>query len=111
MAKEGIILIVYSVLGTAIAFSLPLLSMLWKVFSVIAEIRLQLAELRHDLQNLTHETETLEERWVSVNGQTLQRFDHFSNRFRGEVGQLNLQVREVQNYLAKTTTFEVRSNG
>lgn len=111
MPKQEVILIVCSVLGTAIAFSLPLLSLLWRSFSVIAEIRLQIAEVRHDQEKLAGEIEVLDERFTSVNLQTIQRFDHFSNRFRGEVSQLNTQVRDLQNFLAKTTSFEVRGNG
>lgn len=108
MNKADIILVVVSVLGTAIAFALPLVSMLWRVFGLVAEIRLQLAEIRNQVLILSNQSEHLDDRWESVTAQTNQKFDHFSNRLRGEVAQMQTEVRELQNYLSKTTSFEVR---
>lgn len=109
MAREEIILIVVSVLGSAIAFAIPLLSIIWKAFSLISELRTQILENRNTIAILRNEVENLETRWQGETRQTLQQFQHFSTRVKGEVHQLNTQVRELQNYLSKTTTFEVRS--
>lgn len=111
MNKNEVILIVVSTLGTALAFSLPLVTLLWRVFSLTSELRMQIAENRNSLVILTNKVDHLDERWDSATHQTLEKFNHFSNRFRGEVNVLSSQVREVQNYLSKTTDFEVRSQG
>ncbi|MDX2239089.1 MAG: hypothetical protein NW224_00220 [Leptolyngbyaceae cyanobacterium bins.302] len=109
MNKEEIILIVASVVGSAIAFAIPLISMLWKAFSLIADLRLQIVENRNQLVILTNKVDHFDDRWEGVSHQTNQKFDHFSTRVRGDVHQLNTQVRELQNFLSKTTNFEVRS--
>jgi hypothetical protein len=109
MSREEVILVVASVITSAIVFALPILSLLWKTFSVVADIRLQLAELRHRTDLLSTQVEIAEENWKGVSHQTNEKFNHFSTRFRGEVHQLNTQVRELQSFLAKTTSFEVRS--
>ena len=109
MAREEIILIVVSVLGSAVAFAIPLLSLVWKSFAVIAELRTQILENKNTILILSNQVENLELNFQSQTKGTLDQFKHFSGRVRGEVNQLNTQVRELQNYLAKTTNFEVRS--
>ena len=109
MSREEVILVVASVFTSAIVFAVPTLSLLWKTFSVVADIRLQLAELRHKNELLSNQVEDAEESLKGVVNQTNERFNHFSTRLRGEVHQLNTQVRDVQSFLAKTTSFEVRS--
>lgn len=111
MQRHEIVLIVWSVIGSAFAFALPLVTMLWRAFSTIAELKLQIVQNRNDLLLLSNKMDHIDDRWESATAQTGQKFDHFSNRLRGEVIQLNMQVRELQNYLSKTTSFEVRSSG
>lgn len=111
MNRSEIVLVVASVLGSAIAFAIPLLSLLWKAFNLISEIRMQIAELRNNHLILSNQAEHLDERWEGITEQTIQRFDHFSGRVKSEVNQLKIEVRELQNYLSKTTSFEIRSGG
>jgi hypothetical protein len=88
---------------------MPVLSALWKAFNLIAQIRLELAELRNQLVITNNQISHLDERWEALTAQTLQRFEHFANRSKAETHLLQLHTREMQNYLAKTTNFEIRS--
>jgi len=111
MNRHEVAFIVFSVLASAIGLGLPLVSMLWKAFNQIAELKLQISDNKGQILLLTNKVDHFDERWESATHQTIQKFDHFSNRLRGEVRQLDTQMREVQNFLSKTTEFEVRSQG
>lgn len=109
MNRHEIILIVVSVLGSACGVGIPLISLLWKAFGLIANIRLELSTLHSRNEFLKRDLEDAEEKWGAIHNQTLQRIDHASTRLREDVNRLHAQVRELQNYLAKTTDFEVRN--
>lgn len=110
MSKNDIVMIVLSVLGTAIAIAMSVLPTLGKLIRVVSDLRLELAALKSESQVKDLEIQHQDERWNAAIHQTIQRFDHFSSRVRGEMVELSDSVRELQNYLAKTTTFEVRAS-
>lgn len=87
MSREEIILLMMSVLTSAILFVLPLVKQIWKIFSVLAELRMGLADLNYQDKDLAAKID--------------------ENRVRTVV--LGNQIREIQNFLSKTTEFEVRS--
>ncbi len=90
MDKASITLIVLSVLGTLFATSVPIATLMWKIFNVIA--RDQQAD---ELQVLT------------VNG-LRERIEHVTTRLTGQTDNLNRRLKQVERFLAKTTEFEER---
>jgi len=109
MNRSDVVLVVASVLGSVLAFGLPLITMLWKAFQVIAELRLQISENRGNLNLLGNKIDHVDERWEAATSQTLQQFQHFSGRLKGDVEKLQAQTRDIQNYLSKETSFTIRS--
>lgn len=87
MNREEIILLMVSVLSSGMLFVLPLVKQIWKIFSVLAELRMGLADLNYQDKDLATKID--------------------ENRVRTVV--LGNQIREIQNFLSKTTEFEVRS--
>jgi hypothetical protein len=87
MSREEIILLVLSMLASGVLFVLPLVKQIWKIFGVLAELRMGLADLNYQDKDLATKID--------------------ENRVR--TVQLGSQIREIQNFLSKTTEFEVRS--
>lgn len=90
MDKASITLIVLSVLGTIFATSVPIATLLWKIFNVIARDKQS-----DELQILT------------VNG-LKERIEHVAIRLTGQTDNLNRRLKQVERFLAKTTEFEER---
>lgn len=90
MDKASITLIVLSVLGTIFATSVPIATLLWKIFNVIARDKQS-----DELQVLT------------VNG-LKERIEHVTIRLTGQTDNLNRRLKQVERFLAKTTEFEER---
>ncbi len=109
MTRHEIILIVASVFGSAIAFALPLVTLLWRAFGLISGVRMELSQLRNRDELFQRDFDDLDEKIDGAVHQTVQRIDHLAERMKGEVKQLDVQVREIQGFLTKTTVFEVRS--
>jgi hypothetical protein len=111
VSHNDAVLIVFSTAAAVVTLSVPLLSLLWKAFNLIAELRLQIADNKNQLLLTTNKLSHVNEKWELAAAQLLQRIDHVASRTRGEDISLNLQLREVQNFLSKTTDFEIRSSG
>lgn len=90
MSKSEITILVLSVLGTLVATSLPIATLLWKVFNVVAR-----------------DKQSDEFQQLAING-LRERIEHCATRLTGQNDNLNRRVKQVERFLAKTTNFEER---
>jgi hypothetical protein len=66
------------------------------------------AEMRHRLELKDKEIEAfLDVQEMLING-LKEKFDHFSNRFRGEVGAVDSRIIQIEDFLTKTTDYQRR---
>lgn len=90
MSKSEITIIVLSVLGTLFATSVPIATLMWKLFGVVARDK-QADELQ----------------LLGMNG-LKERIEHVATRLTGQTDSLNRRLKQVERFLSKTTNFEER---
>lgn len=133
MNKSDVILVVASVGVSTIAFGLPVLTALWRAFNGLAAVKEQIhddiqdvshrlemleSKLSGDLLKLAHnlelqetEAENLSDRMdLGLNG-LKEMMGHRTTRIAAELKDLQARVLAAEQYLAKTTSFEIRNRG
>jgi hypothetical protein len=87
-------------LGTVISL-VSLAVTIWKVST-------SFSEMKHKLELKDKEIEAfLDVQELVLNG-LKEKFDHFSNRFRGEVGAVDHRLIQLEDFLTKTTDYQRR---
>ncbi len=90
MSRTEITILILSVLGTVFATSVPIATLMWKIFNVIAR-----------------DKQTDELQLLTING-LKERIEHVSTRFSNQTENLNRRLKAVERFLSKTTEFEER---
>ena len=83
---------------TVLSFGAGLLHRVWLMSTAVAEMRHNLEKQDIRLENLNDLHE------AGFNG-FKERIEHFTNRTRGEIGELNKRLEDVESYLTKSTDF------
>ena len=108
MSRDQVLILITS---TLIAFATSAIAVggsLWKIFNVIAQFRLQLLDQRNALTLLEAKTQHQTEMNQAVISQMNQRIDHATNKFNIRLELVENHVKQLENFLTKTTQFETR---
>lgn len=108
MNKNDVLVLIASTVVAFIAVALPVFSLIWKVFGVVAELRLQIQENRNQIEKNVMKIDFVDTSSQGMVRQVLQRWDHTTKRLNGEIESLKVATDEIQGYLEKTTDFKVR---
>ncbi len=90
MDKSSATVLILSLLGTLLITSIPLVTFMWKIFSVVAR-----------------DKQADEMQLLALNG-LRERVEHLSTRLSGQTDNLNRRLKQVERFLSKTTEFEER---
>lgn len=90
MDKSSITILVLSLLGSLFITSIPVVTFMWKIFSIVAR-----------------DKQADEMQLLALNG-LKERIEHLSTRLSGQTDNLNRRLKQVERFLAKTTEFEER---
>ncbi|MBW4514167.1 MAG: hypothetical protein KME11_03070 [Timaviella obliquedivisa GSE-PSE-MK23-08B] len=90
----------------AIGCSVTVGTILWRV--ILIKVNSEMLLLRHDLEKKDLQISNLQDvQSLSHNG-FKEKFSHFSERIRTEVVSIEKQVKHIDHYLSKTTSYETR---
>lgn len=108
MSRNDVVLIVMGVMGSAVAFGLPIATALWKLSNLRERMTDQIQEVNHRLDMLQSKLENLDDRsLLGLNG-LKELLDHRSIRFNDADKRHEGRINELEGWLVKNTTFERR---
>lgn len=102
-----------------ILFAIPIVTALWKVFSILHgiedRVELKIQDIERRLVNLAHQSELRESELehlndtleLAVNG-VKELVTHVRSRTQADCDRLNGRISQLEKYLTKTTDFQSR---
>jgi hypothetical protein len=101
VSRADVILIVVSVLGTAITFGLPVALMLARAIRLVSRL-----QHHNDLQDV--KMEHLDATFQLTTRGLSEKIDHLGSRVTPRLDELAAKTRHVEGFLTKTTDYQSR---
>ena len=101
----------YAAILGFVAFSVPIVGALWKIFNIRAALQLEILENRNRLILLEqHVGHLVDAQQHFLNGIT-ERLQHVRDRSKHAEDGLDLRLSDLEGYIEKTTAFTRRKRG
>ncbi|NJR63776.1 MAG: hypothetical protein HC769_36430 [Cyanobacteria bacterium CRU_2_1] len=94
-----------------IAFTIPIVGSLWRIFSIREKLNLEISELRHNIAlNDERIKNLIEQQELAING-LKEVVAHVRTRTQIEEEKLSNRVADIEGFLAKSAGFAKRNHG
>lgn len=88
------------------AFSIAVGTILWRV--IVLRLNSEVLALQHNLELKDLQIENLQDVQTLLQKGLEEKFEHFAARMKGENLEIDKRLRQIENYLSKNTTFDLR---
>lgn len=88
------------------AFTIAVGTIIWRV--IMLRLDSEIVALKHDLNLKDLQIENLQNVQTLLQRGLEEKFEHFAARMKGENLELDKRLRQIENYLSKNTTFDLR---
>ena len=94
-----------------IAFSIPIMGALWRLFLIRERLQADILENRHRLELLERGIDSMEDQQQMFLTGLRENLQHVRDRSKHEEEALELRINDIESYLEKNTPFSRRRSG